>query len=605
MTPENDYVYDAVYRLVAAEGREHIGQASQPQTTSDDIFRVHLPHPGDGQAMRRYSEEYRYDQAGNFLQLIHQAAAGNWTRGYSYNEPSLIEAGNNSNRLSSTIVGASSSDLYSHDAHGNMTSMPHLTLMRWDFKDQLKTTARQAVNDGTPETTYYVYDAAGQRARKVTERQNGTHKSERIYLGGFEVYREYDGSGTSVTLERETLHVMDNKERIALVETKTFDIASPLTPHPSLIRYQLSNHLGSASLELDGSAQIISYEEYFPFGSTSYQAARIATEVSLKRYRYTGMERDVETGLNYHGARYYSPWIGRWTSPDPLGIEGGLNRFCSFHNSPIVFRDLNGRENTPANFVEYATSVEQGLNRIQELGVKEGREFGLAEDPKTKKLLVIGGGSKDLAFGKLTPLGHTHTGIDTTHAPSTADLNEFASKKVKEHWIYGKEDGWARLRYDPKTKTFDVLANRGGNAVKFTIFQNPNFNPRDRSPIGQASRWRTSVNDIQGKFTVEPPPPSKPGSPPANLGADERAARKVGLGLAILLSVVLSKNAKEAVGNVVIAVAASRVPQLALVTAKNEGEAGFGSADSCGYKVSPDCHFDRGRGRHIRRRDGA
>ena len=59
---------------------------------------------------------------------------------------------------------------------------------------------RYANDGGTPETTYYVYDAAGQRVRKVTERQNGTRKDERIYLGGFEVYRKYDGSGTGVML---------------------------------------------------------------------------------------------------------------------------------------------------------------------------------------------------------------------------------------------------------------------------------------------------------------------------------------------------------------------------------------------------------------------
>ena len=34
----------------------------------------------DGQAMRRYTERYEYDPVGNFLQLIHQAANGNWTR---------------------------------------------------------------------------------------------------------------------------------------------------------------------------------------------------------------------------------------------------------------------------------------------------------------------------------------------------------------------------------------------------------------------------------------------------------------------------------------------------------------------------------------------
>jgi hypothetical protein len=89
---------------------------------------------------------------------------------------------------------------------------------------------------------------------------------------------------------------------------------------------------------------------------------------------------------------------------------------------------------------------------------------------------------------------------------------------VKEHWIYGKEDGWARLRYDPKTKTFDVLANRGGNAVRSTIFHNPNFNRRDKSPFAQSSRWQTSVPDVQGKFKVTPASPGKPGSPAPNSG---------------------------------------------------------------------------------------
>src|SRR5207249_2399648 len=140
-------------------------------------------------------------------------------------------------------------------------------------------------NDGTPETTFYVYDAAGQRVRKVTEGQNSKRKKERIYLGGFEVYREYDGTGASVTLERETLHVMDDTQRIALVETRTQGTdGSPV----QLIRYQIGNHLGSVSLELDDTGRVISYEEFYPYGSTSYQAGRGASEVNLKRYRYTG-----------------------------------------------------------------------------------------------------------------------------------------------------------------------------------------------------------------------------------------------------------------------------------------------------------------------------
>ena len=99
--------------------------------------------------MRRYTERYDYDAVGNFLHMIHQAANGNWTRGYAYNEPSLIEPGKKSNRLSSTVVGpnGTSPETYSHDAHGNMTAMPHLPGMEWDF--QRSTAAHPAgVNDG-------------------------------------------------------------------------------------------------------------------------------------------------------------------------------------------------------------------------------------------------------------------------------------------------------------------------------------------------------------------------------------------------------------------------------------------------------------------------
>jgi RHS repeat-associated protein len=342
--PHCDYSYDPIYRLVEAMGREHIGQVGQSQETKwDDEFRVNLPQPGDGQAMRNYTEQYVYDAVGNFEKLIHQAANGSWTRAYAYNEGSLIEPGQRSNRLSSTTVGTRT-EPYNYDAHGNMTAMPHLAMMQWNYKDELGATARQVVNDApplnlVPEKTFYVYDASGERVRKVTERQNRSRKDERIYLGGFEIYREYDGSSETVTLERETLHVMDSQQRIAVIETRTKgNDGSP----PQLIRFQLNNHLGSATLELENRGFIISYEEYYPYGSTSYQAGQSAAKVGLKCYRYTGKERDEESGLYYHGARYYTPWIARWTSCDPAGMVDGTNLYVYVRNNPLMFADSTG-----------------------------------------------------------------------------------------------------------------------------------------------------------------------------------------------------------------------------------------------------------------------
>src|SRR5215211_5971048 len=230
--PSADYVYDAVYRLTRATGREHLGQTAGGQmrlptpASSTDAPRVGLAHPGDGKAMGGYTETYDYDEVGNIAKVTHRATSGGWTRGYAYDEPSLIEQAKTNNRRSATTIGNQTVS-YAHDAHGNVTSMPHLPLMRWDYEDQLRATSKQVVGGGgTPETTYYVYDSAGQRVRKVTERQAApgkkpTRKEERIYLGGYEVYREYNNNGTAVTLERETLHIMDDQQRIALVETRT------------------------------------------------------------------------------------------------------------------------------------------------------------------------------------------------------------------------------------------------------------------------------------------------------------------------------------------------------------------------------------------------
>jgi RHS repeat-associated protein len=172
--------------------------------------------------------------------------------------------------------------------------------------------------------------------RKV-HAHNGATVEERIYLGGFEIYRKRVGG--DIVLERETLHIMDDKKRIALVDTRTQGHDdSP----PQLTRYQFDNHLGSACLELNEFGAVISYEEYHPYGTTSYQVGPNAAEVSLKRYRYTGKERDEETGLYYHGARYYAPWLGRWCSADPAGLVDGSNLYSYVRLNPITRIDLKG-----------------------------------------------------------------------------------------------------------------------------------------------------------------------------------------------------------------------------------------------------------------------
>lgn len=351
--PSAEYTYDPLYRLIEAKGREHLGLtgmgalvgAAQPADADDP--RTDIPHRGDGNAVDLYTESYEYDRAGNLLRMIHAVASGGWTRRYDYGETSLIEGTKKSNRLSGTslptdLPGAFGAR-YDHDEHGNIIKMPHLPVMRWDYLDRLSATSRQVVISGTPETTYYRYNNSGERTRKVTERQASDgatpkRKEERIYLGPFEIYRAYDAAG-ALELERETLHVMSDAECVALVESRTAgDDGSP----ERLVRYQYENEHGSASLELDAAATVVSYEEYFPYGSTSYQAVDKAIKAAAKRYRHVGKERDEENGFYFYGARYYASWLGRWCACDPSGIEAGNNLYEFCLSNPIRYHDPDG-----------------------------------------------------------------------------------------------------------------------------------------------------------------------------------------------------------------------------------------------------------------------
>ena len=360
--PSSDYTYDAIYRLIEATGREQLGLATggsplAPTPTSyNDVPRAGLLQPGDGNAMGIYDEQYQYDAVGNFLNFLHRGsdpANPGWSRSYTYSEASLLNAAQVSNRLSSSAVAGNLplNENYTYDPHGNMTAMPQLQQLQWDFNDRLLMTQRQAVNasdaQGTlaqGQQTWYVYNAAGERVRKATFSAVGILLNQRLYMGACEIYQEYDATGNP-TLERESLHVMDDKRRIALIETVTVDASVPSALLPvTTQRYQFSNHLGTASLELDESGGVITYEEYYPFGSTSYQAGSTVTNAGLKRYRYIGKERDQETGLYYCQARYYACWIARWISTDPKGVEGGIDLYAYSKGNPVVLSDPGGME---------------------------------------------------------------------------------------------------------------------------------------------------------------------------------------------------------------------------------------------------------------------
>src|SRR5690606_732384 len=109
--------------------------------------------------------------------------------------------------------------------------------------------------------------------------------------------------------------------------------------------------------EYDVASALIIYEEYNPFGTSAYRAVDSTIEVSAKRYRYASAERDEETGLDHMGLRYYAPWLGRWTSADPIGLGDGVNRYAYVHGNPVSMRDPGGTRSSRSPFSKQGSRV--------------------------------------------------------------------------------------------------------------------------------------------------------------------------------------------------------------------------------------------------------
>ena len=326
-----------------------------------------------------------------------------------------------------------------------------LGTLQWDYKNQFIGVNLNKAGD----QAVYQYDSAGQRVRKWVKK-SGTIE-ERIYLGEFEIFTR---RSNAEHVKWHVLHVMDDQARVALVESKVESNGSPMQAVP-IYRYQLTNHLGSSVREVDETenAHPISIEDYYPYGGTSYIAGRTETDVSLKRYRYSGKERDDETGLYYYGARYYVPWLGRWVSSDPVLLEGGLNLFSFVFNSPIGLKDemgFNASENNNfqpgyVNNEEFKQEVGINLNKEDApLGVprtnitfKDGTEFNGSVDSTSK--------SKESAFSQsvddLPSKQQVSEGMADPAAPASISSQAFSHIPLPSKLTVQKEENLSESHF--------------------------------------------------------------------------------------------------------------------------------------------------------------
>ena len=313
-----EFEYDATYQLTRATGRE-CGSALVHQPWSS------LPRCMDITEVRAYTETYRYDRVGSMTDLIHSGVPGRNGGNQFHREFSVEQS---SNCLDSMSIAADVHS-YSYDRNGNMVQDSGHRHFAWDYGDRLK--SFRTDTDGEARAQY-LYDASGQRIKKVVRRQ-GNDFDTTVYLDGLLEHHRWQQNGGG-TGENNWLHVMDDRERIALVHVGD---RHPKDEGPD-VQYHLGDHLGNSNLVIDAEANFVHREEYAPYGETSVGS------FGRKRYRFTGKERDEESGLHYYGMRYFASGLARWVSADPAGIKDGLNGYAYVRNNPLKFIDPNGAQ---------------------------------------------------------------------------------------------------------------------------------------------------------------------------------------------------------------------------------------------------------------------
>ncbi|MDZ3991200.1 RHS repeat domain-containing protein [Pseudomonas sp. Teo4] len=342
--PQSEYAYDSLYQLVGASGRE---MASAGQSSSQ----LPVSTPLDSSTYTRYSRTYWYDEAGNLTRIRHSAPASN------NNYTTDITVSDRSNRAVSSALAMVPGQVEAlFTADGLQTTLSPGQSLDWSMRGELLKVTPVVRETGVDDSEGYRYDSGNQRILKISKHRaaNLMLAHQVLYLPGLEL--RTSSQGTTRTQDLQIIAIGEAGR--AQVRALHWALGKPHDLPNDLLRYSYDDHLGSGTLEVDGSGALITREEYYPYGGTSVWSARSEVQGRYKFVRYSGKERDA-TGLYYYGYRYYQPWLCRWLSADPAGNMDGLNVFTMVRNNPLTLVDEQGLEGRPAQ----KTSAENGENQ--------------------------------------------------------------------------------------------------------------------------------------------------------------------------------------------------------------------------------------------------
>jgi RHS repeat-associated protein len=361
------------------------------------------------------SETNPYDQYGN--RWI-SASAGLAISSLTPQDAAWFSDGNN--RM--TSVG--------YDAAGNQTQFNPFTLS-YDAENRVSGVSSTSNGSAT-----YAYDGEGRRVKKVV---NGTVATLFVYDALGKLAAEY----TNGTLDE------------------------PGT------RYLTTDHLGSTRVATDTTGTVLRRHDYRPFGEPLPTGlnGRSAKYADLKNtLRFTGKERDAETGLDYFGARYMSSAQGRFASPDAAGPDltnpQTFNKYRYALNNPLRYVDPNGLyEEDVHRDLTVALAMAAGISAPVATRIGGGDQ-GVDDNPATSPMGMSPFGDavqvrEDFHFTSAARKNELYSAFERSGRPEDLGIFFHAQQDSYSHAGFGARFGHLSAGHAPdKTYTDPAKADR-------------------------------------------------------------------------------------------------------------------------------------------------
>ncbi len=341
------YSYDSLNQLVQAWQTTKLDSTTLAQSVND-------PDANIAKVWR-----YHHDSLGNRL-LMQQPAdsqsAPPLRKASTTEQPAVspqmkLRYADNGNTLASVDIGEAAAGTRATGTPGNglPTADPARPDHQWQWNPD--GTLRAVLQDGK-ERARYGYNHDGLRVAKTTlgVTTYTLYDEQRHRIADLDaqgrVTRQYVWMGDQL------LAVLDaHKPRPPRSDEEAGFAAAIaaawqyLSGQADRIGYVHTNHLGAPIAITDDGANTIWHAQYTPYGQRiEDQAADQAHDPQKTKLdlRLPGQWADAETGLHYNDQRYYDPQIGRYISADPLGLQGGINRYAYVGNNPLGFTDPLG-----------------------------------------------------------------------------------------------------------------------------------------------------------------------------------------------------------------------------------------------------------------------